>query len=119
MSSPERPAGLDPDFGKRLRFRASADDLERFHRDLFLPLVWRVTWRHGLSKEDARDIVQDAFVLALTKLRADGNARSWLTRVVDNLVANARRKTARRSSLSARYGVDLGGCEADPGEADE
>ena len=109
MSLPEGPAKRlaerNPVRGKRLRLRASPEEMERFHRDLFLPLVWRATWKHGLPKEDARDIVQDAFVLALTKLRTDGNVRAWLTQVVDNLVANHVRKCARRSGLAARWGA--------------
>jgi len=84
---------------------ASWAALEDFHRDFFLPLVWRATYRHGLSKEDARDIVQDAFVLAITELRADGNPRAWLNQVVDNLCANHRRKESRRTHLVSRWGL--------------
>jgi DNA-directed RNA polymerase specialized sigma24 family protein len=84
---------------------ASWAALEGFHRDYFLPLVWRATYRHGLSKEDARDVVQDAFVLALTELRADGNPRAWLNQVVDNLCANHQRKASRRAHLAAKWGL--------------
>ena len=80
-----------------------AAELEGFYRELFLPLVRRATWRHGLSKEDARDIVQDAFVLAVLKLRLGGNAAAWLTRAVDLLSINFRRKGARRARLEARW----------------
>lgn len=81
--------------------------LEGFHRDYFLPLVWRATYRHGLSKEDARDVVQDAFVLAIDQLRVDGNPRAWLNQVVDNLCANHQRKESRRAYLAAKWGFGL------------
>jgi len=80
-----------------------AAELETFYRQLFLPLVRRATWRHGLSKEDARDVVQDAFLLAVVKLKTGGNAPVWLARVVDQLSANLRRKGARRARLEARW----------------
>ncbi len=80
-----------------------AAELEGFYRQLFLPLVRRATWRHGLSKEDARDVVQDAFVLAVVKLKAGGNGRAWLMSTVDHLAANLRRKGARRARLEAHW----------------
>jgi DNA-directed RNA polymerase specialized sigma24 family protein len=101
-----------------VRLRASPEELERFHRDFFLPLVWRVTWKHGLPKEDARDIVQDAFVIALTKLRVDGNARGWLIQVVDNLVANHIRKANRRSRLTAVWQMDPARSQSEAEETD-
>jgi DNA-directed RNA polymerase specialized sigma24 family protein len=82
---------------------ATPQELEEFHSQYFLPLVRRATWRHGLTKEDARDIVQDAFLLAVTKLRADGNPKAWLTRVVDHLSANFQRKANRRASLASKW----------------
>ena len=80
-----------------------AAELEAFYRQLFLPLVRRATWKHGLSKEDARDLVQDAFVLAVVKLKAGGNARAWLMSTVDHLAVNFRRKGARRARLEAQF----------------
>ena len=49
-------------------FAASSEDLERLYKAYFLPLVRRAVRKHGLSFEDAGDVVQDAFVLALAKL---------------------------------------------------
>ncbi len=89
--------------GQTIRQLRLAAELEGFYRQLFLPLVRRATWKHGLSKEDARDIVQDAFVLAVVKLKAGGNARAWLASTVDNLSVNLRRKGARRARLEARW----------------
>jgi DNA-directed RNA polymerase specialized sigma24 family protein len=80
-----------------------AAELEGFYRKLFLPLVRRAAWRHGLSKEDARDVVQDAFVVAVVKLKAGGNGRAWLTSTVDHLAVNFRRKSARHARLEAQF----------------
>jgi DNA-directed RNA polymerase specialized sigma24 family protein len=89
--------------GQTIRQLRLAAELEGFYRQLFLPLVRRATWKHGLSKEDARDIVQDAFALAVVKLKVGGNARAWLASTVDNLAVNFRRKGARRARLEARW----------------
>jgi DNA-directed RNA polymerase specialized sigma24 family protein len=80
-----------------------AAELETFYRQLFLPLVRRACWKHGLSKEDARDIVQDAFVIAVVKLRVGENGRAWLTSTVDRLALNLRRKGARHARLEAQF----------------
>lgn len=88
-------------------------ELEAFYLEIFLPLVRRVTWKHHLPREDARDIVQDAFVLALTRLNKAGNPRAWLIQVVDHLSINHRRKAVRRASLASRWGF---GGKAKPGE---
>ena len=87
-------------------------DLEAFYRSVFLPLVRRATWKHRLPPEDARDIVQDAFVLALTRLRGSGNPKAWLIQVVDHLSINYRRKIIRRATLAQKWGS--GPDKADP-----
>jgi DNA-directed RNA polymerase specialized sigma24 family protein len=78
--------------------------LEEFHRRFFMPLVRRAAWKHGLSKEDARDVVQEAFLLAVVKLDPDGNPKSWLIGVVDHLSINLQRKTVRRAKLATKWG---------------
>ena len=85
------------------RVAMAETDLELFYLQTFLPLVRRATWKHGLSKEDARDIVQDAFVLGIAKLDSAGNPRAWLIQVVDHLSINHQRKSARRAQLAARW----------------
>lgn len=87
------------------RVRMSDPELEAFYRVVFLPLVRRATWKHGLSKEDASDIVQDAFLLALDRLDSAGNPKAWLVQVVDHLAHNLQRKVARRAQLSHRWGA--------------
>ena len=78
-------------------------EFEDWYRSLFAPLVSRVAWRFGLSREDACDIVQDAFTLALIKLDPSGNPKAWLIGVVDYLAVNYRRKTKRRADLLSRW----------------
>lgn len=88
----------------------SDPDLQRFYEEWFVPLVRRASWQHNLSPEDARDVVQDAFVLALRKLDPAKNPKLWLRQVVDNLALNLIRKTRRRTQLLRRFA---------PGEAKE
>lgn len=96
--------------------------LEELYRAFFVRLVRRACWRYGLSKEDACEVVHDAFLLALVKLDTEGNPRSWIYSVVDRLAANWRRKAIRRSRLMQKWNVggteveDHGGCgeDADP-----
>jgi DNA-directed RNA polymerase specialized sigma24 family protein len=83
---------------------AAAPVLEELYRAYFVRLVRRACWRYGLSKEDAREVVHDAFLLALVKLNADGNPRAWIYGVVDRLAANWRRKASRRSRLMEEWG---------------
>ena len=78
-------------------------ELAAFYREVFMPLVRRATWRHRLSKEDARDVVQDAFLLAIQKIDAAGNPKAWLIQVVDHLALNHQRKQIRRSKLLSKW----------------
>ena len=80
-----------------------APELEAFYRQFFLPLVRRAVRKQGLSMEDAGDVVQDAFILALGKLDVSKNPKAWLYQVVDHLAANWQRKTQRRARLLAKW----------------
>ena len=77
--------------------------LDAFYRRYFLPLVRRATWKHRLEKEDARDIVQEAFLIALVKLDPQRNPKAWLIQVVDHLSVNFQRKVIRRAKLVSRW----------------
>lgn len=79
-------------------------DLALFYQQVYAPLVRRATWRHRLPAEDAKDIVQDAFVLAVERIDAAGNPKAWLIQVVDHLCLNHSRKAHRRHVLSAKWG---------------
>ncbi len=87
----------------------SVEEIEKFYQSVFLPLVRRASWKHHLAREDARDIVQDAFVIALTRLERTGNPRAWLVQVVDHLSLNHRRKAVRRASLQEKWGAKRSG----------
>ena len=86
-----------------LRKQVADQDLELFYASVFSPLVRRATWKHRLSKDDASDLVQDAFVLAIRKMDLTRNPKAWLTQVVDHLAVNFQRKTARRAQLVSRW----------------
>jgi DNA-directed RNA polymerase specialized sigma24 family protein len=77
--------------------------LEELYRAFFVRLVRRACWRYGLSKEDASEVVHDAFLLALVKLNTEGNPRAWIYGVVDRMAANWRRKAIRRSRLIEKW----------------
>jgi DNA-directed RNA polymerase specialized sigma24 family protein len=91
----------------------SDSEFEAFYQTVFLPLVRRATWKYRLEKEDAADIVQDAFLLALGKLDAGGNPKAWLVQVVDHLALNLQRKSSRRTKLALRFGFSKSseGCD--------
>ena len=92
---PEAPIG---------RFSAEhSSQLDEFYRRYFLPLVRRATWKHRLEKEDARDVVQEAFVVALLKLDPNRNPKAWLIQVVDHLSINFQRKVLRRAKLVSKW----------------
>jgi DNA-directed RNA polymerase specialized sigma24 family protein len=78
-------------------------DLSQFYRTFFPPLVRRAVRKHGLSFEDAGDVVQDAFVLAVTKLDPSKNPKAWLYQVVDHLSVNHTRKRLRRAHLIEKW----------------
>jgi DNA-directed RNA polymerase specialized sigma24 family protein len=94
--------------------------LDEFYRQYFLPLVRRATWKHRLEKEDARDVVQEAFLLAVVKLDPRRNPKAWLIQVVDHLSTNFQRKMARRAKLVSRWSpTDAGISRGDSGQLGE
>ena len=56
-----------------------------------------------MSFEDAGDVVQDAFVVAVGKLDPAKNPKAWLYQVVDHLAVNHQRKVIRRARLVAQW----------------
>jgi len=94
----ERPAAGHPEAAGM-----NPSELEDFYRRLFLPLVRRAVRKHGVPFEDAGDIVQDAFVIAVGKLDPSRNPKAWLYQVVDHLAVNFQRKTLRRAKLVAKW----------------
>lgn len=82
-------------------------------------LVRRAIWRHGLPREEACEIVHDAFLLAVTKIDLGRKPKAWLYGVVDRLCANWRRKTGRRSRLLAEWGFPGAQGEKTPSPEEE
>jgi DNA-directed RNA polymerase specialized sigma24 family protein len=92
---------------------------DEFYRRYFLPLVRRSSWKHGLDKEDARDVVQEAFMIALAKLDPERNPRAWLIQVVDHLSLNFQRKAFRRAKLVTKWSPSVAGMTLNVAESDE
>lgn len=111
--------------GNHIARRAAAGPLladpgrfDEFYRQYFLPLVRRATWKHRLEKEDARDVVQEAFLVALVKLDPARNPKAWLIQVVDHLSVNFQRKLLRRAMLVTKWSpADAGMALREDGEA--
>lgn len=82
---------------------ANPERFDEFYRQYFLPLVRRATWKYRLEKEDARDVVQEAFLVALVKLDPARNPKAWLIQVVDHLSVNLQRKVVRRAKLVTKW----------------
>ena len=74
----------------------------------------RAAWRAMGDREAAEDLVQDTFLLALLhaeELPAHPAPGAWLMTTLRNLIANERRKLARRGTLALE---DLGELAAAP-----
>src|SRR5476651_1555900 len=64
----------------------------------------------GVRTEAVDDIAQDTFLLAWKKIAEfdhDGNFGAWVSQIARRLIANERRKDARRSRLLAGEVTDL------------
>jgi len=96
---PQSLAGSNP--GNLLL--SDPERFDDFYRQYFLPLVRRATWKYRLEKEDARDVVQEAFLVALVKLDPSRNPKAWLIQVVDHLSVNFQRKVVRRAKLVTKW----------------
>ena len=99
---PERVTDADPSACAD-NAQATQTELGEFYREFYLPLVRRVIRKHGLEFQDAHDLVQDAFTLAISKLDPGRSPKGWLDQVVDHLSANFRRKRGRRAKLLAQW----------------
>jgi DNA-directed RNA polymerase specialized sigma24 family protein len=99
------PPGDPPATRPRPRPRPlTPEELDDFYRRYYRSLLRHVLRRHHLSSEDAADIVQETFLLALRKLDPGRNPQAWLKQVADHKCANLRRMKIRRADLLARWG---------------
>lgn len=116
---PESTEEVDP---LQVRLAQAGDALAR--EAIFAatwPVCYRVARRVTRSDDDARDVVQDAFVKALKNLeRFDHRSafRTWLLRIVSNCATDHLRRNRRRSllfSLTSWASVDRNGPD-EPGQ---
>jgi len=80
------------------RFGADVGEAAKLYRELQKPLL-RYLVCLGLSRDEAQDVVQDAFVSLQRHLSANGSTesiRSWLYRVAHNAARNRQKSYARR-----------------------
>jgi RNA polymerase sigma factor (sigma-70 family) len=82
------------------------EELDDFYRRYYRGLLRHVTLRCRISKEDAADIVQETFLLAMEKEWDPdmGSPRAWLVEVAERKAANFRRTRRRRADLLERWG---------------
>lgn len=101
------PAGLDPESDEALVWKAREGDFSAFeklferHRDL----VYRYAYQMAPRRDDAEDIVQEAFIKAyqnLKRYRDEAKFTTWLLRITANLGTDRARMYNRRKSLEGR-----------------
>ncbi|RYG39509.1 sigma-70 family RNA polymerase sigma factor [bacterium] len=94
--------GLDSDFA--LVTRAREGDYEAFEAlfDRYRLLVYRFAYQMVGRRDDAEDLVQEAFVRAyqnLHRYRDEAKFTTWLLRIVTNLCTDQARMSHRRTHL--------------------
>ena len=83
------------------RFGADVGDAAKLYRELQKPLL-RYLVCLGLTRDEAQDVVQDAFVSLQRHLAGNGSQesiRSWLYRVAHNAARNRQKSYARRFAV--------------------
>lgn len=93
------------------RVKNPRDDLGwRDFVDIYDPLLYRYARLRGLGHEDAREVVQECFVLLVRELprfnysRAKGSFKGWLRRIANNKIHDMfkRRRPANRRTEDFR-----------------
>ena len=95
---------LDLDSDASLVKRAREGEYEAFEMlfDRHRTLVYRFAYQMVPRRDDAEDIVQEAFVRAyqnLHKYRDEAKFTTWLLRIVTNLCTDQARMSTRRTNL--------------------
>lgn len=93
---------LDTDVA--LVYRAREGDYEAFEQlfERHRALVYRFAYQMSSRRDDAEDIVQEAFVRAyqnLHRYRDEAKFTTWLLRIVTNLCTDQARMSQRRTAL--------------------
>lgn len=89
-------------------FATQMSEATSLYRELQKPLL-RYLVCLGLTRDEAQDVVQDAFVSLQRHLAANGSRdsiRSWLFRVAHNQARNRQKSYARRFSAPLDAGVE-------------
>jgi RNA polymerase sigma-70 factor (ECF subfamily) len=112
MPTPHAVSASDPSEEARLlqrvRDRTDAGAWAEFV-EAYQPMIRAFVRRHGAATDDVPDIVQDVFVRlipTLARFRFDpsrGRFRTWLWRVVGNIVVNWNRKRNSRARTEAAW----------------
>jgi RNA polymerase sigma-70 factor, ECF subfamily len=101
----------DESLGLALPFSRFSADMRKagaLYRELRKPLL-RYLVCLGLSRDEAQDVVQDAFVSLQRHLAANGSQegiKSWLYRVAHNQARNRQKSYARRFATPLDAGVE-------------
>ena len=95
---------MDYDSDLSLVKRAREGDYSAFESlfERHRPLVYRFAYQMASRRDDAEDIVQEAFVRAyqnLGKYRDEAKFTTWLLRIVTNLCTDMARMSQRRQTL--------------------
>jgi RNA polymerase sigma-70 factor, ECF subfamily len=100
--------GIDSD--ESLVQRARSGDFDAFEQlfERHRLLVYRFAYQMTQRRDDAEDMVQEAFVRAyqnLHRYRDEAKFTTWLLRIVSNLCTDQARMTTRRSNLEQKEAV--------------
>jgi RNA polymerase sigma-70 factor (ECF subfamily) len=101
------PSGLAPDSDEALVWQARNGDFRAFERlfERHRDLVYRFAYQMAPRRDDAEDIVQEAFIKAyqnLARYRDEAKFTTWLLRITANLGTDRARMSTRRQSLEQR-----------------
>jgi DNA-directed RNA polymerase specialized sigma24 family protein len=118
--NPPEPIGGEPDRGLTPhRTDPARAEVEAQYQNLGKELLRRARYKYRVSREDAGDLVQQAFVIFWVKFPTVKDARPWLVAVVDRLALNLVRTGKRRANLLARFQPPPRFGEDDPDESEE
>ena len=88
--------------------------------DTHAPRVYSLAYRPSGDAEKAREVTQDTFIRAFSRLaqfRGDAAFSTWLHRIVVTVVSNARRsevRIAREVALDEAHSIEMTAPEAEP-----
>ena len=83
--------------------RGDAAALDAFYRELFEPVYAFAFWRVGGQRQDAEDVTQETFLIALRTIKSferRASLQSWVCGIAKNL-ARARRRSHDRDEPTA------------------